>query len=204
MHYNCIVEAMPQTCTICRHERRNDIDSALLDGESLRNLAQRTATSPTALFRHKARHIPRKLALAKETAAEIQAGTLFERLRALNHETHEILRDARETRNHVIALQAIGRVEKQIELEARFLAELDDSTRIAMGMQAAPVRPADDETRNMSVQELYARQAILLEAKAKIEALRADKPAPKVLEAASGSFETVVETNNDGSDPIQA
>ena len=69
---------MPQTCTICRHERRNEIDQALLDCESLRNIARRTGTSTTALHRHKTQHIPRSLVLAKETVEELQAGTLFE------------------------------------------------------------------------------------------------------------------------------
>ena len=43
---------------------------------------------------------------------EVQAGTLFDRLRALNRVTQEILREARGTKNHIIPLQAIGSIER--------------------------------------------------------------------------------------------
>lgn len=81
---------MPQTCTICRHERRDEIDRALLDGEPFRNIAKRTGTSTTALHRHKTQHIPKSLVLAKETTEEVQAGTLFDRLRFVGRVTQEI------------------------------------------------------------------------------------------------------------------
>ena len=162
-------EAMPQTCTICRHEKRDDIDRALLDGESFRNIARRTATSATALCRHKTQHIPRSLALAKETAEEIQAGTLFERLRAVGRVTEEILREARGAKNHTIALQAIGRIERQLELEARLLGELDDSARVAIGIQVSSV---PDLSHLLTTEQLLAEQQILREAREKIEAVQ--------------------------------
>ena len=168
---------MPQICTICRHEKRDDIDRALLDGESFRNIARRTATSATALCRHKTQHIPRSLALAKETAEEIQAGTLFERLRSVGRVTEEILREARGAKNHTIALQAIGRIERQLELEARLLGELDDSARVATG----------PDFSHLSVEELQQEQAVLAEAKAKLDALRAPKASTGLIEAAPGS-----------------
>ena len=42
-----------RVCTICTHQRRPEIDRALLAGEPLRNIAQRYGTSPAALHRHK-------------------------------------------------------------------------------------------------------------------------------------------------------
>ena len=130
---------MPQTCTICRHTRRDEIDRALLDGESFRNISRRTGTSTTALHRHKTQHIPKSLALAKETADEMQAGTLFDRLRSVCRVTPEILREARGAKNHIIALQAIGRIERQLELEARLLGEMDYTAKIAPGVRRVSV-----------------------------------------------------------------
>jgi hypothetical protein len=147
---------------------------------------------------------------AKAAVVEVQAGTLFERLRTLNRETQEILREARDTKNHVIALAAIGRAEKQLELEARLLGELDDSAKIAIGVQVAP--PIPDVSHLTDVQVL-AQQRVLREAKAKLDAIEAGefdtgflleyrrrtgyenddagKPDPLMLEAGSGTVEEV-------------
>ena len=118
---------MPQVCTICRHDKRQEIDEALLSGQAYRTIANRFAASPAAVFRHGKDHLPKALVKAKATAEDIQADTLFGRLRSLNRDTADILREARESQNHGIALQAIGRSEKQLELEARLLAHLADT-----------------------------------------------------------------------------
>ena len=44
---------MPRACTICNHERREEIEKALNAGMSYRNVAERFGTSVAALFRHK-------------------------------------------------------------------------------------------------------------------------------------------------------
>jgi hypothetical protein len=117
---------MPQVCTICRHASRDEIDQALIAGESFRNIAKRYGTSATALFRHRSRDLPTALVKAKDASETVRADTLLERLRALNTETLAILREARKagTRNNELALKAIARAERQLELEARLLGEL--------------------------------------------------------------------------------
>jgi len=67
---------------------------------------------------------------------------------------------ARESQNHVIALQAIARVERQVELEARLLGELNDSAKVAVGI-SVNTQPAeqkgdlsrlsDDELRQLEI-----------------------------------------------------
>lgn len=166
---------MPQTCTICRHEKHDEINQALVDGESFRNIARRTGTSTTALFRHKAQHLPRSLVRAKETVTEVQAETLFERLRTANRVTLEILQAARSSGNHIIALQAIGRIERQLELEARLLAEMP-------ARNSAPTYPEYD---NLTVEQLEEHRCIL---QAELERVRRLPQAVKLIEAAPGSF----------------
>ena len=107
---------MSQVCSICRHQQRTEIDQALLAGEPFRGLAQRTGTSATALYRHRKDHIAATLVKAKQAADQVQAENIWERLGTINRETAAILADARESQNHVIALQAIARVERQVEL----------------------------------------------------------------------------------------
>ena len=127
-----------RTCTICGHTDRNDIDEALLDGRSLRNIAKQYKTSTTSLFRHKKDHIPTALAQTVQATTELQAETLFDRLRSINTETKAILQEAREAKSSSIALAAINRIEHQIELEAKILGQLDDSVKVAVGFNLTP------------------------------------------------------------------
>jgi hypothetical protein len=118
---------LPQTCSICSSKQHAEIDAALLSDESLRNIAKRFGTSSAALFRHKNQgHIAATLAKAKQADEEVQAGDLFQRLKELNRETGSILAQAKTSRNLPLALQAIARVEKQIELEGKLLGQLND------------------------------------------------------------------------------
>lgn len=114
---------MPRTCTICTHPQRDAIDLALLAGESYRHIAARFDTSTASLQRHKD-HLPGQLAKAHEAAEVVKADTLLDRLKELNAETRAILKETREGGNHDLALKAIARVEKQLELEAKLLGEL--------------------------------------------------------------------------------
>ena len=121
---------MPRTCTICTHEERAAIDSALLSEEALRNIAQRFGTSPTALHRHKDKHIPPHLARASNAAEVVQADSLLDKLQSLNTETMLILREAREGDDNELALKAIARAEKQLELQAKLLGELNEGVTV--------------------------------------------------------------------------
>lgn len=44
---------MPRKCSLCTHDRRTEIDAALANGMSYRNVAERFGTSVTAAFRHR-------------------------------------------------------------------------------------------------------------------------------------------------------
>ena len=135
---------MPRTCTVCGHAERAEIDQALLSGEPLRNIAARFGMSTSALVRHKRQDIPATLAKAKQAADGVQADTLFDRLRAINRETVEILREARESSSPSIALAAINRVERQLEFEARLLGQLNDATKVAVGIKVSVAEPKFD------------------------------------------------------------
>jgi hypothetical protein len=108
------------------------MDHALVAGEPFRNIAERFGTSLAALVRHKTDHIPEHLAKAEEAKAVTQADSLLEQLLALSKETAAILQEARtdETKDNELALKAIARAEKQIELQARLLGELKDGATV--------------------------------------------------------------------------
>ncbi len=117
----------------------------------------------------------------------MQARTLFNRLRSVFRVTQEILREARATKNHIIALQAIGRLERQLEFEARLLSELNDSAKVAAGI---PVSQLPDVS-HLTSEQLFAEQRILHECRERLEAVHAGKPDPLMIEAAAGSVEEV-------------
>ena len=90
------------------------------------------------MFRHKQAHLSAGLLQSKRAADEIKANTLFDRLRAINRETEAILAQARRSENHAMAIHAIARLEKQLEFEARLLANLSASDKAAMGISFRP------------------------------------------------------------------
>jgi hypothetical protein len=123
---------MPQTCTICRHEQRGEIDEALVARQSFRHIAARYGTSTGALQRHNA-HLPANLAKAHAAKEAAQADSLLGQLLEINRETRAILREARESpKGQGVALLAITRVEKQIELQAKLLGELKDGPQVSV------------------------------------------------------------------------
>jgi hypothetical protein len=119
---------MPQKCSICAHLKRSEIDTALLAQQSLRDIARQFHAGKDALFRHKD-HISAALAKAKQ-AQDVGEGTagsnLLERLGKLNRETATILAEAKASKNLTMALAAIARLERQIEIEGRILGDLNE------------------------------------------------------------------------------
>lgn len=72
---------MPRVCTICRHEKRAEIDEALVGQHvSLRGLATRYGLSDTSVWRHGLAHIPAILAEAQQAELESDADTLLEKV----------------------------------------------------------------------------------------------------------------------------
>ncbi len=117
---------MPRTCTICSNPKRIEIEAALIHSEPLRTIATRFDTSTGALQRHKDIHIPAKLARAKEENEIKAASALVKELRELTKKTGEVLARALRQKNGDLALKAIARLEKQLELKGRLLGELED------------------------------------------------------------------------------
>jgi N-acyl-D-amino-acid deacylase len=57
---------MPRKCTVCEHEKVEEINRLLLKGVSLRNIAKQYFVSAASLHRHKKGHLPAKLVKAQE------------------------------------------------------------------------------------------------------------------------------------------
>lgn len=124
---------MPRVCTICTHPKRVAIDRALLQGDPFRNIAERFGTSTTSLTRHKADHLSERMAKAVTRSAEADVRTAIDvagQLKAINSATLSVLKDARSAGDGLLSLQAIDRVQKQIELQAKLIDLINDGDTV--------------------------------------------------------------------------
>lgn len=117
---------MPQTCSICTSPQRAEIEKALVGGEPLRDIAGRCPVSRSALHRHKQDHLPGHLVKAHEEESIGQAIDVVRQLKAINGACLEILQSSRADKKHSISLKAVDRIQKQIELQARLIGELQE------------------------------------------------------------------------------
>lgn len=103
---------------------------ALIDDKAFRYVSKRYGVSTAALYRHKAEHLPAEMVKAREMAESTQADDLLGRLMNLNQTTMAILSEARQSNDNELALKAIQRAERQLELQARLLGELNDTPTV--------------------------------------------------------------------------
>lgn len=114
---------MAQACTVCSHPSSFEINEALvLAQKPYRVIARQYSLHHDAVRRHR-QHIPDLLVRASRDMRHFERESLVERLEEITTETRAILRETREgdePDNH-LALKAIQRLEKQLELEAEIL-----------------------------------------------------------------------------------
>ena len=120
---------MPRTCTVCAHESRADIDKALVAGTPYRDIALRFSLGVMAVQRHKA-HVAQAIVQVQEAKEEAQALDVVKQLKTINASTVAILHEARQQRDPDIALKAIDRIQRQIELQAKLLGDLDERPQV--------------------------------------------------------------------------
>jgi len=115
---------------ICQHPDRESIDKALARQTSNRELARVYSLSEASIRRHKANHLPARVARAQEAEDVREALDVVRQLKAINAASLHILKEAREQGRQGTALAAIDRIHKQIELQAKLLGELDDRPQV--------------------------------------------------------------------------
>ena len=122
---------MPRRCTVCTHPKREEIDRLLVArGGTFRAIARQFRVGKDSLIRHHDDHLPATLTKAREAEEHARADDLLERLLSLNAETLAILQAAKRAKDHALALAAIARAEKQLELQARLAGELTETATV--------------------------------------------------------------------------
>jgi len=122
---------MPRVCTVCVHADRDAIERCLVAGESSnRALAALYGVSEAALRRHKAAHLPAKLARAQDAAEVARADDLLTQVRGLQAKAMGLLAQAEGAGDYRTALSGIGQVRACLELQAKLLGELDERPQV--------------------------------------------------------------------------
>lgn len=123
---------MPRVCTVCTHAERGAIDRALATGTPNRRIATQYGLSEASVRRHAAEHLPATLVKAQEAEDVRQALDVVQQLTAINQASLDVLKQARDRHDGELALKAVDRVQKQIELQAKLLGELNDQPVVTL------------------------------------------------------------------------
>ncbi len=123
-------------CSVCQHPDRPAIDQALVNHRPFRAIARQFGLSKDAVLRHHDDDLPATLAKAKEVEDVAHAIDVVGQLRAINAATLSVLADARKVGDGDLALKAVDRVQRQIELQAKLLGELDERPVVNLTISA--------------------------------------------------------------------
>jgi len=140
---------MGRRCVTCEHPAVETINRRLVAGEFATDLGPEYGLTPRAVIRHRSNHIPAHLARAQEAATIASADSLMAFLTDLRASALAILRQAEagyerilgftqkdgrvvtvHARDHALALEAIDRLTKLIELIARVAGQLPSSPTV--------------------------------------------------------------------------
>ena len=115
---------MPQTCTICKHPQRASIEASIAQGVSLRDIALQFTVGHMSVQRH-TEHIAQEIKNSAVAQDSARAFDVVQQLRAINTTTLAILQESRAANKNGMALFAIDRLMKQLELQAKLLGDID-------------------------------------------------------------------------------
>lgn len=116
---------MPQKCSVCTHEKRQEIDQALINGDSFRYVSQRFSVSTAALHRHRhGGHIAEALAKAQNAREVAAADNLLDQVRQLQKLALGILAKAANAGDLKTALIGIREARGCLDLLAKLQGDL--------------------------------------------------------------------------------
>ena len=127
---------MARTCTICRHEKRADIDRALIAHQPFRAIARQYEASKDALIRHHDNHLPAALLKAKDAEEVAQADVLLRQVGELRDRALAILDKAEAAAEYRDALAAIREARGCLELLGKLAGQLQDAPTVNVILSA--------------------------------------------------------------------
>jgi hypothetical protein len=121
---------MPQHCTVCAHPERLAIEREMMALRPFRDMAGRFGLSKSALFRHHDEHLSAAIVKASRIGEIARADDLVDRIIVLARETQAVLDRAKAAEDDELALRAIARAEKQLELQGKLLGQIKEGATV--------------------------------------------------------------------------
>ena len=120
---------MGRTCSICRHEEREDIELQIIDKVPYVQIEAQYGMSTASISRHKV-HMAERIAQADRAADVVTGGTLLERLETLERDARRIAKLAEDNDRLSVALQANREQQRIIELLLKVAGDLKNQTEV--------------------------------------------------------------------------
>lgn len=121
---------MARVCTICSHGKRSEIEAAFVAGGSYRHIASQFDVGYKSVERHSLEHIAQTIKASQSASEEAQAIDVVKQLKEVNDVTIAIMKESRADKKNGTALFAIDRIQKQLELQAKLLGDIDERPQI--------------------------------------------------------------------------
>ena len=121
---------MPRRCTVCTHDKRDEIDQALVARQPFRAIARQHGVSKDALVRHSDDHLPAALVRAQEATEAAQADNLLAQVTDLRDRAIGILDTAEAEEDLKAAIAAIREARGCVELLAKLAGQLKDAPTV--------------------------------------------------------------------------
>ena len=136
---------MARKCTICSHDRRKEIDEALIIGASYRSIAQRFGVSCDSVRRHRLNHLPNELVKSEKAREAARSDNLADKMAALESTALGILERAEKGGDLNTAIRAIREVRGVIETMAKIFGNIRDQQPIITGVIFLPQKQTPEE-----------------------------------------------------------
>jgi len=147
---------MARSCSVCSHPDRAQIDAALIEGGSYRDIARQWRVSKDAVARHKP-HIEMAVAKvqeARETEVMSDAAGLSARLTSLTETAQRLLRNAEGRGDGREALLALRELTRLVEVESRIAAQAEAAKAVQVNVERLNVLSLSEEDRTRLVARL--------------------------------------------------
>jgi len=112
---------MARICSICLHDKRLDIDKALVTDKSIPKISKEFGVSEWALRNHKENHLSRQLLKATELRQDKQALDLMTEMEKLIDRNNRILDEAESLGKPYLELSAMRELRSSYEFVAKML-----------------------------------------------------------------------------------
>jgi len=117
------------SCTVCTHEDKKAIDTLLIKGDSLRDIAKQYSVTTPSVHRHKRNHLEKKIATANrkdEQRTVLTAQQILQEAQGLFNDMKGLLTEWKEKGTEPeLTMKAHREANRSLELLARLLGQLE-------------------------------------------------------------------------------